>query len=207
MVAVAIIGGAVIAGGASAIGASKQSKAVSESADASITEQRRQFDVSQELTRPRRDAENAALEQLSALLGLGGAGPDFSGINIPGQDFVLGQGQQAIERSAAARGGQISGNTLTDLTSFAQGVSNQNFLSNFLNPLLGLATGGAGAQSAGAAQNLGANIGNTLQTAGVNRANIIGQGFQGVNQAAQGGLSNFLLQDALKAPTQAQGFV
>ena len=194
----AIIGSAVIGAGASLIGGSGQSRAVSEASQASVAEQRRQFDIAQQLTQPRREAENAALNQLRNILGIGTEQADISGLQIPGQQFAIDEASQAIERSAAARGGLASGNTLAELQSRALGITNQNFLSNFLNPLQNLALGGQGQQSAQGALNLGVNVGNTLGQAGVNRANILGQTVSGVGGALQGGLSNFLLQSQLQ---------
>lgn len=50
----------------------------------------------------------------------------FSGADLaldPGYQFRLGEGQKAIERSAAARGGALSGGTLKDLMRFGQGLA------------------------------------------------------------------------------------
>lgn len=203
-VAAAIIGGAVVGAGASALSASSQSGAIRDTSAASIAEQRRQFDIAQELTQPRREAENAALQQLQNILGIGTEQVDLSGLQIPGQQFAIDEASQAIERSAAARGGLVGGGTLAELQSRALGITNQNFLSNFLNPLQNLALGGQGQQSAQGALNLGVNVGNTLSQAGVNRANILGQGIQGVGNALQGGISNFLLQQQLSNPAIIQ---
>ena len=94
-----------------------------------------------------------------------------------------------------------SGNTLAELQNRALGITNQNFASNFLNPLTSLATGNAGQIAANQALQLGTNIGNTQQNLATNRANVIGQTFSGVNQAVQGGLSNYLLNQQLNKPT------
>lgn len=209
-VAAAIIGSALIGGGAAVISGGQQAGAIEQGTEQSIAEQRRQFDISQQLTAPLREAEIARLgdeatarNQLLNVLGLGDQPFDPSSINIPGQDFAIGESQQAIERSAAAQGGLVSGNTLAELQERALGITNQNFLSNFLNPLQTLArpSGAPGLQQAGqSALNLGVNVGNQLAGQGVNRANIIGQTFQGVTGALQGGLSNFLLNQQLNQP-------
>lgn len=207
MVAAAIIG-SVIGAGATVYTGSQQSKAIKKSTNTSVAEQRRQFDIAQELTKPRRDAENAALAQLLNVLGIGTGGqPDFSGVDIPGQQYAIDQSSRAIERSAAGQGGLISGNTLDALQRNALGITNQNFLSNYLNPLVGLATGNANQQAGQNALNLGVNVGNTLQQAGLNRANVIGATGQNVNNAIQGGISNYLVYDYIKknAPLVAGG--
>ena len=203
----AILGSAVIGAGSSVLGGSKQAGAVERGAEASIEEQRRQFDLAQEINAPRIAAEDAAREQLMNVLGLGNQPFDFSSVNIPGQQFAIDESQRAVERSAAARGGLASGNTLAELQNRALGITNQNFASNFLNPLTSLATGNAGQIAANQALQLGTNIGNTQQNLATNRANIIGQQFGGVNQAFQGGLSNYLLNQQLNRPPITGGGV
>lgn len=45
----------------------------------------------------------------------------------PGFQFRLQQGEQAINRAAAARGGRVSGRTLKELQQFGQGLASQEF--------------------------------------------------------------------------------
>ena len=193
----AILGSSVIGAGASLLGGNKQAGAIEQGAESSIAEQRRQFDIAQAINAPRIAAEDAAREQLMNVLGLGSQPFDFSSVNIPGQQFAMDESQRAVERSAAARGGLVSGGTLAELQNRALGITNQNFASNFLNPLLGLAGGNAGQTAGQQALQFGVNVGNTQQNLGTNRANIIGQQFSGVNKAFQGGLSNYLLNQQL----------
>lgn len=214
-IAAAIIGSTVIGAGASLLGGSQQASAVEQGTQQSIDEQRRQFDVSQQLTAPLREAEQARLtdeatarNQLLNILGIGDEQVDLTGIQIPGQEFQLSEAQRAIERSAAARGGLVSGGTLDELQTRALGITQQNFLSNFLNPLQNLArpNSAPGIQQSGqSALNLGVNVGNQLSNLGANRANIAGQTVAGVAGAAQGGLSNFLLQNQLNIPPTTGG--
>ena len=52
----------------------------------------------------------------------------FSGvIDDPGYKFRLNEGQRAVERGAAARGGLFSGGSLRDLTEFSQGLASQEY--------------------------------------------------------------------------------
>lgn len=196
-IAAAIIGSAVVGGTAALVAGSKQAGAIEQGAESSIAEQRRQFDIAQGINAPRIAAEDAARQELMNVLGLGSQPFDFSSVNIPGQQFAIDESQRAVERSAAARGGLVSGGTLAELQNRALGITNQNFASNFLNPLLGLAGGNAGQTAGQQALQFGVNVGNTQQNLGTNRANIIGQQFSGVNQAFQGGLSNYLLNQQL----------
>jgi len=67
----------------------------------------------------------------------GSSGPNFSDFyNTPGYQWQLDQGKKAIERSAAARGGLASGNTLGALTKYGQGLADQTYnqyVSNLMN--------------------------------------------------------------------------
>ena len=203
----AIIGSAIVGAGAS-VAASKSAKKSQQAAsrqvkkgvDQSVAEQRRQFDTMLELTQPRRDAETAAVGQLLNILGLGDSPVDMTDINIPGQDFAINEASRAIERSAAARGGLASGNTLAALQDRAQGIASQNFLSHYLAPLQAMALGPAGAQAGTAAMSLGVNVGNTITSGASQRANLAANtpnAWSGVNNAIQGGLSNYLLASNL----------
>ena len=85
----------------------------------------------------------------------------------PGYQWQLQQGQQAIQNTAAAKGGVASGNTLKALTSYGQGLANQDWY-NYLNQLSGLAGSGQNA-----AVNLGA-AGQNYATAAGNNSLAIG---------------------------------
>jgi hypothetical protein len=86
--------------------------------------------------------------------------------DMPGYQFQLGEGNKAIQRSAAARGGLFSGKTLKDMDRFSQGHA-QGYYQNEWNRLYNLAGMGqnAAAQTGAAQQNPYA-AGNLWQTAG-----------------------------------------
>ncbi len=65
--------------------------------------------------------------------------PDYSAfLNSPDYEFARAEGTRGIERSAAARGGLASGNTLASLSRFNQGLATQNY-GNYVNRLSALA--------------------------------------------------------------------
>ena len=182
--------------------AKKAGRVQEAAAQASIEEQRRQFEVSQQLTTPRREAEDEAINALRGILGLDGEAPDFAG--TPGFEFARDEALRAVERGAAARGGVVSGNTLAELQRRAAGLASQNFLSGFLDPIRQLALGGQQAVAGQQAVNVGFNVGQTEQQAGAARASgilgagqAISGGLSNINQAIQGGFGNFLLQSLL----------
>jgi hypothetical protein len=118
----------------------------------------------------------------------------------PGYAFRLKQGQQALERSAAARGGLGGGRMAKDLTDYAQGAASQEFgnaynryqtnRANQLNPLQSLA--GQAQTSANtlgsAAQSYGSNAGNAMMQAGAANAS----GYMGAANAISGGVGQGL---------------
>lgn len=53
----------------------------------------------------------------------------------PGYKFQLQQGENAVQNSAAARGGLLSGGTLADLNNYAQGTASTNYQNTFNNAL------------------------------------------------------------------------
>lgn len=109
----------------------------------------------------------------------GSNSPDYSSFyNNPGYKFQLDQGQQAIERQAAARGGLASGNTLTALQDYSQGLAQQSY-NNYVNQLMGLSGVGQNATNAlmGADQASSGRISDSAINIGNARASgVVGQG-------------------------------
>jgi len=116
----------------------------------------------------------------------------------PGFQFQLEQGQQALDRSAAARGQLLSGRGVKETQRFGQGLAQQDF-GNFFNRLAGVVGLGQATtnQINVLGQNAATNIGNALSAEGAARASgIVGQtnaltsGLSGLGQAAGFGLGN-----------------
>jgi hypothetical protein len=180
----------IIAAGATLIAANQQSRAAQSAADtgAAATReasdvQRQMFERQVELQEPWRKAGEQALNKLVPL------STEYTPFGMqqfqadPGYAFRLSEGQKALERSAAARGGLISGNALRAAQKYGQEMGSQEYQNAFdryqaertsrLQPLQSLAgVGQTSAQSLGsAAQQYGANIGNL----GINQAQLAGQ--------------------------------
>ena len=107
----------------------------------------------------------------------------------PGYAFRMSEGMKALERSAAARGGLLSGATLKGTQRFGQELASQEYQNAFnryqaertgtLNPLQSLAgTAQSGANTLGQqAGQYGANVSNILGAYGsAAQSNIIGAG-------------------------------
>lgn len=134
---------------------------------------------------PRHSQEQAAIERVNALLGLGGEAPDFDLFrSTPGYQFALDEGQRAIDRSAAARGGLVSGNTLAELTRYGTGLADQTF-QNYLGNVLGLQSQGVDAALANMRTGLGAQQADFRLGAGGARAS----GIEGATAAVTGALT------------------
>lgn len=101
-----------------------------------LEEQQRQFDLTREDFAPYREVGAETLYNLRDLMGTREYmdEPDFQfdyGLDEfqadPGYQFRVEEGQKAIERGAAARGGLMSGRTLKDLTRFGQGIASEEY--------------------------------------------------------------------------------
>lgn len=115
--------------------------------------------------------------QLSRLLGLD-PNADQNSItqalrNTPGYQFQMEQGTQALDRSAAARGGLFSGAAAQELQRFGQGLGDSTYQQALQNLQPSINTGyGAAGQQAGIFDNIGSiQAGNTT-----NQSNLLNQG-------------------------------
>lgn len=122
------------------------------------------------------------------------AGPDMSAFTeSPDYQFNLAEGQKAIDRSLAARGKGLSGAAVREGVRYASGMASNEF-GNFYNRLAGLAgLGQAGINtSANAGANSASTIANANANAGAARSSAYMTGAQGVNNAVQGGIANYM---------------
>lgn len=209
-VAGAIVVSSVLGSKASKSAAQTQAGA---SADATAA-QERMFERQVELQEPFREAGMAGQNRLLQLLGLGEdktaadfgkyASAEFGADKFkadPGYAFRVSEGMKALDRTAAARGGLISGAALRGATRYGQDMGSQEFQNAFnryqtsrtntLNPfqsLAGVAQSSANTLTNAAGtlgQNIGSNIigaGNAAAAGQVGAANAISQGVgQGIN--------------------------
>lgn len=121
----------------------------------------------------------------------------------PGYAFRLSEGQKALDRSAAARGGLISGAALKAATRYGQDMGSQEYQNAFnryqternaqLNPLQSLAgIGQTATNTLGAAgQQYGQNVGNAMINQGYAQGNALIAGQQG-RQSMYGGIGTAL---------------
>lgn len=224
----AFITAALIGAGASILGGVLASSAASKAADAQVQAanndielQKAMFEKQVALQEPFRAAGLTAQNRLLDLLGLSGnttakgygsMGQQFDASKFtadPGYAFRLSEGQKALDASAAARGGLLSGNMLKATIDYGQNAASQEYQNafnryqteraNILNPLQSI-TGGAqtSANTLGnAAQNYAQQAGQAYQYAGnaqasgyLGQANAWNQALGGVGNALSRGLTN-----------------
>jgi hypothetical protein len=116
----------------------------------------------------------------------------------PGYAFRMSEGMKALERSAASRGGLLSGATMKGIQRYGQDMASQEYQNAFnrfqinrgnqLNPLLSIAglgqtsTGQAGQQATNYANMAGSNItgaGNASAAGQIGQANALTSGIAG----------------------------
>jgi hypothetical protein len=195
MLPAAIIGSTLLG----AYSANKAASAQSQAADQANALQREQFERQTELQAPFREAGLRALGKLEGAseytpFGMGQFQQD------PGYAFRLAEGQKALDRQAAARGGLISGGALKAAQRYGQDMGSQEYQNAFnryqaerqarLGPLQSLAgVGQTSANVLGAAgQQYASGAGEALGAGAQARAS----GYMGQANALTGGLNQYL---------------
>lgn len=189
------LGSALIGGSASKKAAKTQANAANYAAQL----QKEQFERQVELQKPWREAGERALTKLEAA----SAYTPFGQAQFqadPGYAFRLAEGQKALDRQAAARGGLISGAALAGAQRYGQEMGSQEYTNAFnryqaerqakLGPLQSLAGVGQSAvsQLGQAGQQYATGAGEALTSGAAARAS----GYVGQANALTGALSSGL---------------
>lgn len=208
---VAGAGSALINSNAAGAAADKQAEAQRYAADL----QNQQYNQTRADQQPWREAGAGALSQMQDP----GFQKNFSMSDFqadPGYQFRMQQGQDALQRSAAARGGLMSGGTLKALSDYGQNSASQEYQnaynrftndqSNRFNRLASVAgvgqtanaaVGAAGANYANNAGNIAMSGANAQGAAGIAGANAWGGALTGgANNMMQAQMMNRLMPSA-----------
>jgi hypothetical protein len=190
------IGGSAVLGMYSA---NKAAKTQAGAADRAGELQQQQFERQVELQAPFREAGVRALPELEAASRY----TPFSMEQFradPGYGFRLSEGQKALDRQAAARGGLISGGALKAATRFGQEMGSQEYVNAFnrfqtenlarLNPLQSLA--GFGQTSVGQLGQAGQTMATNVGEAGAQAAQARASGYMGGVNALTQGLGQYM---------------
>lgn len=227
--------GSIIGGIGSLISSNKQAEAISaglalqkQIANNQLDFEKSVFNTEQANQAPYLKAGQSAVGQLSQMFGNGGptwnqsftAPTNVTEQNDPGYQFRLQQGQQALERSAAAHGDLLSGGTGKALQRYGQDYASNEYgnvynralqtyntnyntwaqnTANLYNRLAGIA--GTGQTAAGQLNNAGqavqsstggtsANYGNQVGSGYANLGGAQASGYAGLANSAVGGLNN-----------------
>jgi hypothetical protein len=195
-VATAIVGSALIGGYASSRASNTQAQAAQQGIDA----QERMFNRQVELQEPFRRAGEEALNKLIPLssnykpFGMDQFTQD------PGYAFRLSEGMKSLDRTAAARGGLLSGATLKGAQRYGQDLASQEYQNAFnryqvernaqLNPLQSLA--GVGQTATNTLTGAAGQMGQNLATGYGNVANARASGYVGATNALTSALGTGL---------------
>ena len=134
-IATAVVGSSVVGGYVASRSAGKAADAQVQSSEASIAEQRRQFDAVQKLLEPYISSGTGALDQQEALLGLSGPEEQAQAISAlegsPQYQTLIQQGEEALLQNASATGGLRGGNLQGALAQYRPQVLSQLIESQF----------------------------------------------------------------------------
>jgi hypothetical protein len=215
--AAATVVGSIISADAAGDAADTAAQASREASDASIAEQRRQYDLNRADQAPYLAAGTGAVNRLGAGVAAGGefgaATPfdfQYDQNTDPGYGFRFAEGMKGLERSAAARGGLLSGATLKGITRYGQDMGSQEYQNAFnryttgfnantgernqlYNRLAGVAGTGQTATNQIGTQgaNMASNIGNAYMNSAANTGNAA-MAAAGQRTSAFGGAANVL---------------
>jgi len=209
MMAAAAIGGSLLSSNAAEDAANTAANASNRASDASIGEQRRQYDLNRADMAPYTAAGTGAVNRLAAGFGTGGeftqnfTGADFLANQDPGYQFSMDQGMKALNASMAAKGLGTSGAGIKGALAYGTGLGSQEYQNAFnryqtqrnntvngLQSLSGQGMSGANAIGAQGA-NTAANIGSTYMNNAANIGNA-GMAAAGIRNSAYGGAANVL---------------
>lgn len=211
--AAAVLGAGLLGAGASIYGANKASQAQSSAANQAAAAQREameyqkaNYDKASGNLSPFIQSGQGANSLLAEAYGLSGkTALGQSSLeafrNSPDYQFALKGGSEALDNSAAAKGGVLGGNQIRAQTEYGQGLATQN-LQNYFAKLSGMS--GQGIQAGGYLGSIGAstgtqvgassnNMGNSLMAAGTAEASGIKGMVGGFNQ----GLSSLSLYNQM----------
>jgi hypothetical protein len=200
-IAAALIGGgaAIIGGAMAGSGARKAASTQAAAADRAAELQQQQFERQVELQAPFREGGVRALPELEAASRYTPFGMQQFTAD-PGYGFRLAEGQKALDRQAAARGGLMSGGALKAATRYGQEMGSQEYTNAFnryqterqarLNPLQSLA--GMAQTSVGQLGAAGQAMATGVGEAGGQAAQARASGYMGGANALSQGLNQYL---------------
>ncbi len=180
-VAVAIGGAGLLGAGASIYGANKAAGVQSDAANKAAALQQQamdyqkgNYDKAAGNLNPFIQTGQGANNLLGSFYGINGSDPALGRNALeafqksPDYQFALKGGSDALDNSAAAKGGMIGGNQMRAQTEYGQGLATQN-LQNYLKQLNSMS--GQGIQAGGYLGSIGSSVGGQVGTSALNIGN------------------------------------
>ncbi|MFB6449249.1 hypothetical protein [Bradyrhizobium tunisiense] len=210
----AILGAGLLGAGASMYGASKASSAQEAAANkaAAVQQQameyqKQNYDTASGNLSPFIKTGTGANNLLASFYGINGSDPALGQNALaafnksPDYQFALKGGSEALDNSAAAKGGALGGNQIRAQTEYGAGLATQN-LQNYLTRLTGLS--GQGIQAGGVLGQIGTGVGSQVGTSANNVANSTmaagtaeASGILGMTKGFESGLNSLSLYNQL----------
>ena len=163
--------------------ADKQTKAMQQGNDASIAEQRRQYDQAREDFAPYREWGISGMNALNDPLA------NFEA--SPGYEWRRNEGMRDIGNQFAVKGG--GGNAMKALAAFNQNYASNEFGNWWQRQMQKVDVGRGATNSVSAAgQNMANNVSAGYQSLGANTATVRGNQYANMNNALNAGISNIL---------------
>lgn len=137
-------GASLSAGNTQANAAEQAQQLQAQEAQNALNFQEQQWNTQQQNEAPWLQAGQGAVSQLASLAGPGGlpswdqtfqAPTAEQAAQTPGYQFQLQQGEQALQNSAAAKGGLLTGGTEKALDQYSQGLASTNYQQTYNNAL------------------------------------------------------------------------
>lgn len=216
----AILGAGLLGAGGSIFSGLMGSKAAKSAANAqaqaaanALGFQRQVYDDTRADLSPFIDIGKGAFRSIGDLYGLNGGAPNMGAFTVsPDFNFRFKTGMDALQNSAAARGGLLSGNFGRSAQQFGQELASGEF-ANYFDRLFRTSQLGANAASAAGSQGTtqAGNIGNTMMGLGQAQASGIVGGANaltgGINSAANNLAFLAAMNRSSYAPSASSGYL
>jgi len=151
--------GGLVGTGTNIAAAQNESEAIQHGYRDASAEQTKMLGNIQSTYQPYLTAGAGATSNLEDMLGLNGKTANYADFtNMPGYQFAISQGTQAIQRQASANGNAYTPNTIGTIGQYVTGTAMQDY-NTYINQLLGLSKQGADAAN---------NFGNIQYKTGAN---------------------------------------
>lgn len=198
--AVAVAGAGLVSADMSSNAAKSAANTQANSANQASQVEQNQFNQTQANLQPYMQQGTMALSDINKFM----ANPSMVA-QLPGYQFQLQQGTQAIDNSASASG--LTGNTLKALSDYGQGTA-ASYSNTYWNQLMQMAN--LGQTSAAGVGNIGASTANSIGQNTIGAGNAIAAGQVGsagaINTGVNNGIQNWLLANQQQNNQQIPGF-